>query len=189
MTTEPAIDLKISSEEYLQGELIADTKHEYYYGEVYAMAGASRAHVSITFNISGLLWQYLRGHKCSAYTSDMKVGIDDDNVYFYPDVLVSCDEQNKPDDYVSYSPIIVIEVLSESTEAYDRGEKFRLYRKSPSLREYVLISQQRLWVDIFRLNQNDEWIIHTYTNAEDMVEFATIGFGFQLADLYEGLSL
>ena len=85
--------------------------------------------------------------------------------------------------------IIIIEVLSESTEAYDRGEKFRLYRKSPSLREYVLISQQRLWVDIFRLNQNDEWIIHTYTNAEDMVEFATIGFGFQLADLYEGLSL
>jgi Uma2 family endonuclease len=85
--------------------------------------------------------------------------------------------------------IIIIEVLSESTEAYDRGEQFRLYRKISSLREYVLISQQRLWVDIFRLNQNDEWIIHTYTNAEDMVEFATIGFGFQLADLYEGLSL
>jgi Uma2 family endonuclease len=192
MTTELAVDLKITPEEYLQGELIAETKHEYYYGGVYAMAGASRAHVSITFNISGLLWQYLRGHKCSAYNSDMKVGIDGDNVYFYPDVLVSCDERNesgKPNDHVVYSPIIIIEVLSESTEAYDRGEKFRLYRKIPSLREYLLISQQRLWVDIFRLNQNDEWVVYTYTDSADMIEFTSIGLGCQLADLYEGLTL
>ena len=195
MTTEPAIDLKISPEEYLQGELIAETKHEYYYGEVYAMAGASRAHVTLTANMTGLLWQYLRANKCSVYSSDMKVGIDEDNVYFYPDVLVACDEANgpdessKPDDHVIYSPIVIIEVLSESTEAYDRGEKFRLYRKIPSLREYVLISQQSLWVDIFRLNHNDEWVIHTYTNAVDMLELTSIGFSCQLDELYEGLNL
>jgi Uma2 family endonuclease len=187
MTTEPAVDLKISPGEYLQGELIAETKHEYYYGEVYAMVGASRAHVLITANMTGLLWQYLRENKCSVYSSDMKVGIDEDNVFFYPDILVSCDEQDKPDDYVTYSPVIIIEVLSESTEAYDRGEKFRLYRKIPSLREYVLVSQERLWADIFRLNQNDEWVIHTYTDAEDSIEFTGIGFSCQLADLYEGL--
>ena len=103
--------LKISPEEYLQGKLAAETKHEYYYGEVYAMAGASRAHVLITANMTGLLWQHLRANKCSVYSSDMKVGIDEDNVYFYPDILVSCDESNEPneqpgepDDYVSYLP-------------------------------------------------------------------------------------
>jgi Uma2 family endonuclease len=186
-SAELAVDLKITSEEYLQGELIAETKHEYYDGEVYAMAGASRAHVSITSNMSGLLWQYLRTNKCSVYSSDMKVGIREDNVYFYPDVLVSCDEQDKLDDYVCYSPIIIIEVLSESTENYDRREKFRLYRKIPSLREYLLISQKQQWVDIFRLNQRGEWVIYTYTNATDTIEFTSIGFSCQLADLYEGV--
>jgi Uma2 family endonuclease len=187
MSAELAADLKISPEEYLQGELIAETKHEYYDGEVYAMAGASRAHVSITSNMTGLLWQYLRTNKCNVYSSDMKVAIDEDNVYFYPDVLVSSDEQDQLDDYISYSPIIIIEVLSDSTEAYDRGEKFRLYRKIPSLREYVLINQKQQWVDIFRLNQHGEWVIYTYTNVTDTIEFTSIGFSCQLAEIYEGV--
>jgi len=183
-----AVNLKITAKDYLQGEQVADRKHEYHYGDVYAMAGASRTHNKLSGNAFVQLWQHLRHTECDAYAADMKVGIAEDQVYFYPDIVVCCDQQDN-DDYVSYAPIIIIEVLSTSTEAFDRGEKFRCYRQIPCLREYVLISQERPCVDIFRLSPQGEWVINAYTQPTDKINLTSIDFSCQLAELYEGIDL
>jgi Uma2 family endonuclease len=131
----------ISPEDYLAAEEVRPIKHEYRQGEIYAMAGASKPHAIITGNVSVLLRNHLRGSGCIPYMADMKVRIEAADCYYYPDVAVSCDERDKnaAEDFIRY-PRLIVEVLSPTTAAFDRGDKFADYRTSESLQEYVLIN-------------------------------------------------
>jgi Uma2 family endonuclease len=178
----------ISTEEYLEGEKVSEIKHEYIDGQVYAMAGASDAHVTVSMNVSMLLRNHLRGSDCRVYMADMKAQIDLINRYFYPDVMVTCDTRDKEFEYFKSHPSLIIEVLSESTEGYDRGKKFASYRHLESLQEYVLISQDRMSVECFRRNDEGHWVLYPYGEGEE-VHLASVNFRCAIAQIYEDVLL
>ncbi|MHC5599932.1 MAG: Uma2 family endonuclease [Nostoc sp.] len=178
----------ISPEEYLEGEKFSEIKHEYIDGQVYAMAGASDAHVTVSMNVSMLLRNHLRGSGCRVYMADMKAQIDVINRYFYPDVMVTCDTRDKEFEYFKCYPSLIIEVLSESTEGYDRGKKFASYRHLESLQEYVLISPDRMSVECFRRNQEGQWVLYPYEKVEE-VHLASVDFRCAIAEIYEDVIL
>ncbi|WP_421655379.1 Uma2 family endonuclease [Leptothermofonsia sp. ETS-13] len=173
-----------SPEDYLKSEEQSPIKHEYIRGEIYGMAGGSDAHDAISLNLLTLLKNHLRGSGCRAYTGNMKVYIELANVYYYPKAMVTCDERDRKLQYFKQYPCLIIEVLSPSTEAFDRGGKFADYRLLESLQEYVLVSQERMSVECFRRNPEGQWVLHPFGMA-DTVEFASIGFRCEMAALYE----
>lgn len=177
--------LKISVEDYLQGELISDIKHEYVNGEVYAMAGAKRWHNMISMNLSIILGSHLRSTPCHLYNSDMKVGIltKSDDCFYYPDLHVSCEQTNN--DLYNVEPKLIIEVLSDSTERKDRTEKFRDYRQLKSLQEYVLVAQEEQRVEIYRRNQNFDLALLT---DEASFTLESIDLSLTLADVYQDIN-
>lgn len=177
----------VSPEDYLQGEQSSPIKHEYRDGEVYAMAGASNTHVIIAGNMFAMLRNKLRGSGCQAYISDTKAQIESINVYYYPDVIVSCDQRDRAFDNFLRYPCLIIEVLSPSTEAFDRGDKFADYRQLESLQEYVLVSQTRKNVECFRRNSEGQWVLYPY-GAEDSIHLASIDFRCAIADVYEDVN-
>ena len=154
MVVSPSLSY-VSPEEYLEGEQHSPVKHEYRRGQVYAMAGASDAHVIIAGNLFALLRNHVRGSGCLTYISDMKAQIESINTYYYPDVMVTCDQRDRVFDYFKRHPTLIVEVLSPKTEAFDRGDKFADYRQLESLQEYVLVSQTRMGVECFRRNEED----------------------------------
>ncbi|MBF2067918.1 MAG: Uma2 family endonuclease [Calothrix sp. C42_A2020_038] len=178
----------ISPEEYLEGEKVSEIKHEYIDGEVYAMAGASDAHVSITGNLYMLLRNHLRGSGCRVYMSDMKTQVHRRSRYYYPDVMVTCDARDRDSEYTKAHSCLIIEVLSDTTEAKDRGVKFKDYRRSPCLEEYVLVSQDTMNIDIFRRNQNGRWELYSFVEGEE-VEFTSIDFRCDIAAIYEDVTV
>jgi Uma2 family endonuclease len=178
----------ISPEEYLEGEKVSQIKHEYIDGEVYAMAGASDAHVTITMNLSMLLRSHLRGSGCRVYMLDMKAQIQAINRYFYPDIMVTCDTQDKEFEYFKSSPCLIVEVLSGSTEGFDRGKKFSDYRHLKSLQEYVLISQDTMSVECFRRNDEGRWELYPYEKGQE-VYLASVDFHCAIAPIYEDVVL
>ncbi|WP_373514568.1 Uma2 family endonuclease [Persicitalea sp.] len=175
-------------EEYLELERAADYKSEYYQGEIFAMAGASRNHNRITENLSGEIYIFLKGKSCSAYSSDLRTHIPANGLYTYPDVLVVCEKEEYLDEEVDtlLNPIIIVEVLSESTGGYDRGEKFQLYRSIPSLEEYVLIDSRRVAVEVFRKGEQEFWSLMSEAyDLESSIELASIGLTLPLSDIYD----
>ena len=130
----------ISPETYLEGERVSPIKHEYRKGQVYAMVGAKKSHIVLASNLTMILGNHLENSPCLVLNSDIKVRLEEANCYYYPDIAVVCDEReiNNTDDFILY-PLLIIEVLSKSTEAFDRGQKFSDYQTCPSLKEYVLI--------------------------------------------------
>ncbi|EIJ34167.1 Uma2 family endonuclease [Thiothrix nivea] len=181
----PAKKLSISPAKYLAGEMNASFRSEYVLGEVYAMADASDAHVTINANLITLIKPHLRGSGCKAYQNDMKVRIGEDEVFYYPDLLVSCDPADHKRNYVKQSPLLIIEILSGSTEAYDRGDKFAFYRQLDSLQEYVLISAKTHRVEVFRRNAQNRWELFNFAGEEAEVEFASINLHCRMRDVYE----
>jgi Uma2 family endonuclease len=176
--------VQLSPEEYLTQEEQNLVKHEYINGEVCEMAGASSAHVTISLNIASLLKTHLRGGKCRVYISDMKLRIDSLNVFYYPDVIVTCSEDDRSLDYYKKSPQIIVEVLSPSTESFDRGDKFADYRQIESLQEYVLISQTKKRIDLFTKLANNSWELKSFYE-QDKLTLASIDFSCAVADVYE----
>ena len=174
-------------EEYLEIERISLIKHEYVQGQIVAMAGASKAHVIITGNLSARLVNHLRGSGCLSYAAEMKVRLPELNLFYYADLAVTCDERDRRSDeaFILY-PKLIIEVLSDSTEAFDRGDKFIDYQSNPLLEEYVLIHQKQLLVERFQRRADNLWVPEVF-RAGDRVEFASIGFVCDLADLYENV--
>lgn len=169
------------------GEEDSPVKHEYRDGQVYGMAGASNAHVLIAVNFATALRTHLRGKGCLTLASDTKVHIQAINTYYYPDVIVTCDERDRAfNNFVRY-PCLIVEVLSDTTEAFDRGDKFADYRQLESLQEYVLVNQKRMSIDVFRRNQADQWVLTPYTNGTD-IELASINFQVAIATLYEDVT-
>jgi Uma2 family endonuclease len=175
----------VSPEDYLEGEKISPIKHEYIRGEIHAMTGASKAHDTIVLNLLTLLRNYVRGTGCRTYTADMKVRIEAVNVFYYPDATVTCDERDSDfsEDCIRY-PRLVVEVLSPSTEAFNRGGKFADYRTIETLQEYVLISQQQVNVECFRRNTEGFWVLYPYS-ASDEIYLKSIDFHCPIAALYE----
>lgn len=177
----------ISEEEYLEGESLSETKHEYYQGEVFAMAGASRRHNLIVANIVGELRTQLKGKPCRTYPSDMRLKIELTGLYTYRDVMVVCGEEQFADENqrTLLNPDVIVEVLPDSTEAYDRGAKFQNYRRSPSLREYILVSQNARKIEKYTRGEDNRWTLtETDDQHPDMV-LESIGCRLELAEVYD----
>jgi Uma2 family endonuclease len=177
----------VTPEQYLEIERAAEFKSEYYNGEMFAMAGALEAHNLIVSNVIGELRGQLRKRPCVTLPSDMRVHVAATGLYTYPDVSVVCGEREyldrHPDTLVN--PTLIVEVLSQSTEAYDRGRKFKHYRSIESLREYLLISSDQISVDLFTRQPDGNWILSSASRPEDSIELHSIDCRLNLADLYE----
>lgn len=179
---------KITVEEYLAAEVNSPIKHEYLDGCVYAMAGASDAHVTISLNLASILKNHLRGSGCRAYISDMRVNVAASNSYYYPDVMVTCAPSDRELPNYKQNPCLIIEVLSTSTEAFDRGDKFTDYQQLDSLQEYVLVNQKRQRVDYFQRNPQGLWTLQSFYLG-DTVTFASINCEVAVVDIYEDVEL
>lgn len=172
-------------EEYLARERKSLDKSEYRDGRIYTMPGASRKHNLITFNISGEFYIQLRTRSCEVYTNDMRVKVGAAGLYTYPDVTVVCDEPRFDDTHFDtlLNPTVLIEVLSPSTAAYDRGEKFAAYQKLDSLCEYVLVSQDSVRVEHY-LRQEQTWDLTEFHSLSDTFQLASIGCALSLKAIY-----
>lgn len=168
----------ISEDDYLQGEFIADTKHEYLDGEVYAMAGASENHNLLAGNIFAELKNKLKGTPCRTFISDMKVKAR--QAFFYPDVMVVC-ERDDASEYYKHAPVIIFEVLSKATRRFDQTLKRQRYQALPSLEEYVLIEQDKGEIEVFR--RRDGWQA-AYYYLGDEISFYSIDVVVAVADIY-----
>lgn len=175
----------LTSDEYLQMEEKSDIKHEYIDGEIYAMAGALDPHVTIAGNLFALLRSHVRGSGCRVYIADIKAGIEEINRYYYPDVMVTCDERDRENLKYKKFPCLIVEVLSESTEGFDRGDKFADYQEIKTLQEYVLINTKRKRVECFRRTAEGLWILQTYTSVQQAFQLKSIGFESTMDTLYE----
>lgn len=173
---------RLSIDEYLDGERASPIKHEYAAGHVFAMAGASERHNRIALNLGAHLHSATRKSDCAAFISDMRVRID--QVVYYPDLMVCCDPADN-DPYLKHSPCLVIEVLSESTERIDRGEKLHNYRQINSLQAYVLVAQDTPRVEIYRRTSGPHWQFESYSAADEMIELPCPPSRITLADIYE----
>lgn len=176
---------RVSPEEYLAAERAAPYKSEYIDGYIIAMSGASRAHTVIVGNITGLLNGQLAAAPCEVYPVDLRVRINATGDYTYPDVVVACEEiefeDAEPDTLLT--PTVLIEVLSPSTESYDRGGKFEAYRQIPSLREYIMVAQDRMLVEQY-VRQDDGWLLTTHNDPDGCVALPSINCTLALKDVY-----
>jgi Uma2 family endonuclease len=178
---------RLSVADYLAGETDSPVKHEYVAGEVFAMAGASEAHATIALNLAALLRAHVRGGPCRVYISDMKLRVDRADAYFYPDVFATCDPQDAERETAKECASLVVEVLSDSTEGYDRGAKFAAYRELPTLREFVPIDSRRRAVEVFRRCEQG-WIFQPVPE-DGQLELETLAFACQVDALYEDVRL
>lgn len=177
----------ITVEEYIQGEQMSEVRHEYIGGQVYGMSGGSEAHNAICLNIASAIRQHLRGKPCKAFMADMKLrlNIAEDDIFYYPDVMVSCDPSDN-EKYYKTQPVLIVEVLSPSTERLDRREKFLSYIGLSSLKEYVLVDQDTMRVTLFR--QANAWKPEHLSDTHALLRLPSIDFELTLADIYEDVS-
>jgi len=177
-------EIVFDSQDYLVWEELQEQKHEFIKGEVFAMGGARREHVVVSLNIATILKQHLRGTPCQAYIADMKLRVEQEDAFYYPDVMVSCDNNDqKAEQYLS-NPVLIVEVLSDSTEAYDRGAKFAAYRQLPSLKEYVLVDIDARRLECFRRAENNDWLLHI-TDGKEECDFLSLGLSVAMDDVFE----
>lgn len=181
----PAAQAFLTPEEYLAKERKALTKSEYRNGQIHAMPGASRKHNLITANTLVGLHIQLQNRVCEVYPSDMRVKVSPIGTYTYPDVVIVCDEPQFEDSHFDtlLNPTVLIEVLSPSTAAYDRGDKFAAYQKLDSLCEYVLISQDSVCVEHY-LRQDQEWELTEFRSLNDVFHLVSIGCALSLRAIY-----
>jgi Uma2 family endonuclease len=188
MAAQPKIDY-ITAAEYLAMERKADYKSECFKGEVFAMAGASNNHNIVVSELIFLLRNFLKGKSCTVYPSDMRVHIPENSLFTYPDVMVVCGKKKFLEDTdldTILNPVLIVEVLSDSTESYDRGKKFELYRGLPSLKEYVLVSSSKRYsIERFFLNSQGVWEFADSQDLKDgFVSLQSIGLDLYLKDVY-----
>ncbi|MCC3472893.1 MULTISPECIES: Uma2 family endonuclease [unclassified Microcoleus] len=171
-------------EEYFAWEEQQLERHELMDGRVYAMSGGTRNHSDIAGNFLTTIKPHLRGSGCKTYNSDCRVNILNTRNYTYPDLSVTCDRRdNSSPQYIAY-PCLIVEVLSDSTEAYDRGKKFEKYRRNPNLVDYVLVSSDEMAIDMYHKNDAGDWLILSYRSG-DRVELRSIGLSLAIEQLYE----
>ncbi|MFZ4728110.1 MAG: Uma2 family endonuclease [Pseudanabaena sp.] len=179
---------QITPEEYFAWEEKQLEKHELINGQVYAMSGGSVNHSRIAIRFATMVDTYLDASSCITGNSDLRINIVGTNNYIYPDVSVTCDDRDKTTtQYITY-PSLIVEVLSPSTESYDRSGKFRLYRKNPNLQDYLLVSSTSIEMDLYHKNDAGEWLIINYQEG-DTVELKSINLSFPIEQVYRGLEL
>ncbi|MCA2696660.1 MAG: Uma2 family endonuclease [Microcystis sp. M040S2] len=177
----------LTPEEYLQFEEKSPIKHEYIEGQVYAMAGTTDIHNIIGLNFTFIIRNHLRGSDCRVYFADVKVRLEKRNHFYYPDILVTCDDRDRETATYKSFPTLLIEVLSDSTEAFDRGDKFNDYQTLESLQEYVLVNSKHQRVETFRRGEQGLWILQTYQEESFSLQSINLTASFQ--DLYEDVTL
>ena len=176
---------RVSVEDYLAGERLADVRHEYVDGELFAMTGASRTHARLAVNLTARLSDHLEGGPCRVAVSDMKVRPAIGTRFYYPDLVVSCnDPAEEGDEHVETRPTLVVEVLSPSTEQIDRREKRIACQSIPTLRECVLVSQLAREVSVYR-RDGEDWLLEVL-GAGERTELGSIGFALDIDDTYRG---
>jgi Uma2 family endonuclease len=181
----------LSVAEYLAIEKRAEFKSEFFRGEMFAMAGASIPHNAVKRNTEGELFVRLKGGPCRTFSSDQRILVEATGLHTYPDILVVCGpELSAPADTDTLTnPIAIIEVLSPSTEGYDRGAKFRNYQRIPSLKEYILIAQDEAVCERFVRQPDDSWLLVSFVGLDASLKFASIPVEIPLADIYAGVVL
>ena len=183
---------RLTEAEYLAFERAAEIRHEFHGGDIFAMSGATESHNLVAGNLFGELYLLLRGERCRPYTHDMRVKAAESKTYMYPDIVVACPPVEFLDDKrdTLLNPQVVIEVLSPSTEDYDRGRKFDRYRECPSLQQYVLVSQDaRRAVSFIRQVDGVAWLMKPLDNTTDTIDFPSLGVSVSLADIYRNVEL
>jgi len=181
-------DRYFTPDEYFAWEEQQLERHELIEGRVYAMSGGTKNHSTIAINILLLIKAHLRGSDCQVFNSDLKVNILHTANYIYPVLSVTCDERDRQHPlYIAY-PCLIVEVLSESTEAYDRGKKFVKYRRNPNLIDYALVSADEIAVDLYHRNEAGDWLILNYREG-DQIELNSIGLKAPIAQFYEDVIL
>ncbi len=195
--------IPMSPQEYLEWEEQQPTKYEYVNGEVFAMTGGTLPHNSVALNLASALKNHVRGKGCKVFMADAKLGISDKGPYHYPDVMVTCDERDLISRKVVQFPCLIVEVLSPGTEAFDRGDKFKHYRRIKTLKEYVLIDAEKICVECYRINERGKWELTSYliddtfdetrkvvnTELDELeVNLTSVDFNFPISLLYEDVA-
>ncbi|MCI0695034.1 Uma2 family endonuclease [candidate division KSB1 bacterium] len=182
---QPALK-SITPEEYLAMEDAADSKHEYYQGKIFDMAGASQNHTRITLDLGASATFALKNSNCEAYPNDMKVWSKVKNYFTYPDLIIVCGKAEfyEDRDDILTNPLVIFEVLSKSTRNYDRDEKFEFYRSIPSFQEYILIDQWRVHVEQMYLETRNKWILSEYSQITDVLKLAKVDIEIPLREIY-----
>ncbi|MCP9751512.1 Uma2 family endonuclease [Ferruginibacter sp. HRS2-29] len=191
VTEEPAVKYNhFSPEEYLAMEREATEKHEYYQGEIFAMSGASINHSKIATRITGELISRLRGKPCQPYNNDLRIHIPKNTLYTYPDISIICGEPQTTDSSLDTvtNPSVIIEILSKSTANYDLGQKFSLYREIVSLKEYIIIDSESIFVQKNIRNSDNSWLVTYHDSIEVFFVIDTVHLNISLQDIYEGIS-
>ena len=176
---------KLTLDAYLAWEALQPERHEFYRGEVFAMVGAKRIHGRVVNNLAAELHTALRGSPCQVFHEGMKLQVADDAV-LYPDVFVTCDPADLATDHVFRAPTLVVEVLSPSTQGYDRSQKFALYRRLDSLREYILVDPETRRVEAFRRGADNLWVLHDMSEG-DTLHAASLAINVPMAEVFAGL--
>ena len=180
---------KLTVAEYLEYEKSTGEKHEYYQGEVFAMAGAKVAHNRIVTRLTGLLAQQLRGKTCEPFNSDQRIHIPDNSLFTYPDISIVCGPVKtlNNDDYNVLNPAVIIEVLSPGTKNYDRNEKFQLYKDIPALKEYILLDSECIHIEAFRIKTKNHWENAEYKTSYQTLAIPAIDINIPVFDIYENI--
>lgn len=186
---------KFTIEEYLEFERASTEKHEYYQGEIFlmqghgealAMSGAARRHNIIFSNLFGELVLRLKSKPCQPFGPDMRMNIPENTLYTYPDISVYCSEPKDipENEDTAINPTVMIEILSPSTKDYDRGEKFKLYRDIPTLKEYILVETKLAGIEVFRLNDKKHWELEELKSLDNELKFESLGIAIPLTEIY-----
>jgi Uma2 family endonuclease len=177
---------KLTEAEYLEIERRAEFKSEFLDGEMFAMAGGTGTHSLIKCNLIRAIGNQLKESPCRVYDSDLRVKVQASGLYTYPDVSVACGQDHFDDEHddTLLNPTVIVEVLSDSREAYDRGKKFELYRRLPSLREYQLVNQYKPLVEQYIRQESGEWFLRDVEGLESKLTLPSLGITIELADVY-----
>lgn len=181
----------ISITEYLEWESDQVEKHEYYQGEVFAMSGPKLPHARITDNLTFELTLRFKGKSCQTFSNVLRVHIPANTLFTYPDLSVVCGEPEtlNNDDWNLLNPSVIFEVLSPSTRAYDRGQKFRLYKDIPTLKEYMLVDSQKMRIEAWSLNEEGQWELRIYADPEEALLLRSLSLSVPIKDIYAGTKL
>ena len=177
---------RLTEAEYLEIERRAEFKSEFLDGEMFAMSGGTRSHSLIGSNTICAIGNQLKGCPCRVYTADMRIKVQASGLYTYPDLSVACGQEEFEDEHedILLNPTVVVEVLSDSREAYDRGQKFALYRQIPSLREYLLVNQHEPLVEQYVRQDGGQWLLNAVAGLENKLSLPSVGITIEMAYVY-----
>ena len=187
---QPAADDFVTLPQYLAREEKSEVKHEYHAGQVRAMAGGSPRHAQIGFNLAGSFFKRLQGKRCRGASGDQRIRIEAADRNLYPDLTIVCppEKYSQNDPHALINPVLIIEVLSSTTQEYDRTEKFDFYAQIPELQHYVLVSQERVLVEHFQ-RAEDGWLLRRFNSREDVVTFSDLEIEVPLSEIYDGVDV